>query len=165
MAAAKTEIGPETLPDDVRERAGSMLVPTVAIPDEGLNFTSLVSQLERELILRCLEKTGGNKRQAARLLNLSRTTFIDKLHRLNLERGSGVDSGSRLSAKSGAADRARAQSREPEPRADVIPPQASASRNTRLRPDPSASASPRTVRRPVERRTTPAHSPLRAVAW
>ena len=87
MAATKTEIGPETLPDDVRERAGSMLVPTVAIPDEGLNFTSLVSQLERELILRCLEKTGGNKRQAARLLNLSRTTFIDKLHRLNLERG------------------------------------------------------------------------------
>ena len=31
----KTEIGPEALPDDVRERAGSMLVPTVAIPDEG----------------------------------------------------------------------------------------------------------------------------------
>ena len=87
MAAAKTEIGPEALPDDVRDRAGSMLVPTVAIPDEGLNFTSLVSQLERELIMRCLEKTGGNKRQAARLLNLSRTTFIDKLHRLNLERG------------------------------------------------------------------------------
>ena len=52
-----------------------------------LNFTSVVSQLERELILRCLEKTGGNKRQAARLLNLSRTTLIDKLHRLNLERG------------------------------------------------------------------------------
>ena len=51
----------------------------MSIPDEGINFTSVVSQLERELILRCLEKTGGNKRQAARLLNLSRTTFIDKL--------------------------------------------------------------------------------------
>jgi len=87
MAAAKSEIAPDVLPDDVRERAGSMLVPTIAIPDEGLNFTSLVSQLERELILRGLEKTGGNKRQAARLLNLSRTTFIDKLHRLNLHRG------------------------------------------------------------------------------
>jgi two-component system, NtrC family, response regulator AtoC len=87
MTAAKPEIGPEALPDDVRERTASMLVPAVAIPDEGLNFTSLVAQLERELILRCLEKTGGNKRQAARLLNLSRTTFIDKLHRLNLERG------------------------------------------------------------------------------
>jgi DNA-binding NtrC family response regulator len=44
-----------------------------------------VSQLERDLITRCLEKTGGNKRQAARLLNLSRTTFIDKLQRLNVE--------------------------------------------------------------------------------
>jgi len=87
MSASKSEIGLEALPDDVRERARSMFVPTVAIPDEGLNFTSLVSQLERELILRCLEKTGGNKRQAARLLNLSRTTFIDKLHRLSLERG------------------------------------------------------------------------------
>ena len=87
MSAAKPEIGPEALPDDVRERAGSILVPTVAIPDEGVNFTSLVSQLERELITRCLEKTGGNKRQAAKLLNLSRTTFIDKLHRLNMERG------------------------------------------------------------------------------
>ena len=44
----------------------------------------MVSSLERDLILRCLEKTGGNKRQAARLLQLSRTTLIDKLHRLNL---------------------------------------------------------------------------------
>ena len=41
-----------------------------------------VNQLERELILRSLEKTGGNKRRAARLLNLSRTTLIDKLQRL-----------------------------------------------------------------------------------
>ena len=60
------------------------LMPVLAIPDEGINFTAVVSQLERELIMRCLEKTGGNKRQAARLLNLSRTTFIDKLQRLTL---------------------------------------------------------------------------------
>ena len=62
-------------------------MPTVAIPDEGLNFQSVVSQLERQLITRCLEKTGGNKRQAARLLQLSRTTLIDKLHRLNIAVG------------------------------------------------------------------------------
>ena len=70
------------LPDEVRQGNASHIVPTVAIPDEGINFTSVVSQLERELILRCLEKTGGNKRQAARLLQLSRTTLIDKLQRL-----------------------------------------------------------------------------------
>jgi transcriptional regulator with GAF, ATPase, and Fis domain len=84
MSLTATEIGPDAFPEEVRTRSGPAVVPTVAIPDEGINFTSVVSQLERELILRCLEKTGGNKRQAARLLNLSRTTFIDKLQRLNV---------------------------------------------------------------------------------
>ncbi len=85
LSAVASDIGPEALPEELRERSGSAIMPALSIPDEGINFTSVVSQLERELILRCLEKTGGNKRQAARLLNLSRTTFIDKLQRLNLE--------------------------------------------------------------------------------
>jgi two-component system, NtrC family, response regulator AtoC len=84
MSGPEREIASSALPADVLESSRSMLVPTVAIPDEGLNFQSVVSQLERELITRCLEKTGGNKRQAARLLQLSRTTLIDKLHRLNI---------------------------------------------------------------------------------
>ncbi len=84
MSGAETIIGPSTLPEELIAPGTSTLVPTVSIPDEGINFTSVVSQLERELILRVLEKTRGNKRQAARLLNLSRTTFIDKLQRLNL---------------------------------------------------------------------------------
>lgn len=85
MSGAEREILASTLPEDIVQPGASLLLPTVSIPDEGINFTSVVSQLERELILRCLEKTGGNKRQAARLLNLSRTTLIDKLHRLNLD--------------------------------------------------------------------------------
>lgn len=84
MTGAEREIAATALPEDIVQPASSLLLPTVAIPDEGINFTSVVSQLERELILRCLEKTGGNKRQAARLLQLSRTTLIDKLHRLQL---------------------------------------------------------------------------------
>lgn len=84
MTGAETEIAKSALPAEIIQTSGSLLLPTVAIPDEGINFTSVVSQLERELILRCLEKTGGNKRQAARLLNLSRTTLIDKLNRLNV---------------------------------------------------------------------------------
>ena len=72
---------------DILAGADMRGMPDVNIPDEGLNFTSVVSQLERELILRCLQKTGGNKRQAARLLQLSRTTFIDKMQRLNVAPG------------------------------------------------------------------------------
>jgi len=84
LSGNECEIGVDRLPEEVRKPDQSSVVPPVAIPDEGINFVSVVSQLERELILRCLEKTGGNKRQAARLLQLSRTTLIDKLHRLNL---------------------------------------------------------------------------------
>ena len=87
MSATEMEIQPDALPGDIRDGAASTVVNPVAIPDGGIHFTSVVSQLERDLILRCMEKTGGNKRQAARLLNLSRTTFIDKLQRLRLEQG------------------------------------------------------------------------------
>jgi len=88
MTGQEREVPASALPDEILQPSTSLLVPSVAIPDEGINFTSVVSQLERELILRCLEKTGGNKRQAARLLQLSRTTLIDKLHRLNVAGGS-----------------------------------------------------------------------------
>ena len=89
MSGPAEEITVEMLPEEIREPGESRMVPSVSIPDEGINFVSVVSQLERELILRCLEKTGGNKRQAARLLKLSRTTLIDKLQRLSVN-GDGV---------------------------------------------------------------------------
>jgi DNA-binding NtrC family response regulator len=82
LSGRATEITPEMLPEDMSAPLRTETMSTVTIPDEGLNFTSVVSNLERELILRSLEKTGGNKRRAARLLNLSRTTLIDKLQRL-----------------------------------------------------------------------------------
>ena len=85
MSLTAAEIGPETLPDEIRKPTETGFNAAIAIPDEGIDFSSIVSKLERDLIMRCLEKTGGNKRQAARLLNLSRTTFIDKLQRLHVE--------------------------------------------------------------------------------
>jgi len=86
MSSGGTDITVAMLPEEVRKPERSPMMTSVAIPEEGLNFASVVSQLERDLILNCLEKTGGNKRQAARLLQLSRTTLIDKLQRLNLQR-------------------------------------------------------------------------------
>jgi two-component system response regulator PilR (NtrC family) len=83
VGAAAPEIGVDALPDDIRKPDGDDLHPPITIPDEGLDFTSAVSQFERDLLLRGLEKAGGNKRRAARILNLSRTTFIDKLQRLD----------------------------------------------------------------------------------
>lgn len=55
----------------------------VWFPDEGIDFDRYVEAVERSLIRRSLERTRGNKRQAARLLNLKRTTLIEKLKRFD----------------------------------------------------------------------------------
>jgi DNA-binding NtrC family response regulator len=56
------------------------------IPEEGLSLENL----EKELILKALEKAGGNKTQAARLLGLTRRTLYSRLerHGLSTARGS-----------------------------------------------------------------------------
>ena len=63
MSGGELEIAPDMLPGDIRHPDRAALVPAVTIPDEGINFTTVVSQLERELILRSLEKTGGAKKK------------------------------------------------------------------------------------------------------
>jgi DNA-binding NtrC family response regulator len=57
----------------------------IDIPEDGLDFNTVVSDLERRLILRSLEATGGNKKKAASLLRLKRTTFVEKLKRMGME--------------------------------------------------------------------------------
>ncbi|MEO8070070.1 MAG: sigma-54 dependent transcriptional regulator [Acidobacteriota bacterium] len=88
MSGTRQEIMAEALPEEVRTPERRLaLTPEFRLPhtpEEGVNFASTMSQLERELILRYLEKAGGNKRRAARLLNLSRTTLIDKIQRLGV---------------------------------------------------------------------------------
>jgi two-component system response regulator PilR (NtrC family) len=54
----------------------------VWFPEEGIDFDRYVEAVELSLIRRSLERTQGNKRQAAKLLNLKRTTLIEKLKRL-----------------------------------------------------------------------------------
>jgi len=53
----------------------------LSIPDEGFDFDGHISTIERALIKQALERTNGNKRQAAKLLNLKRTTLVEKLKR------------------------------------------------------------------------------------
>jgi len=46
---------------------------------EPVDFRQLVNQFETELIVTAMRKSGGNKMGAARLLNLKRTTLIEKI--------------------------------------------------------------------------------------
>ncbi len=54
------------------------------LPDDGICLNSAVEQFENNLILQALARTGGNKKEAASLLNLKRTTLIEKLKKKNL---------------------------------------------------------------------------------
>ena len=44
-----------------------------------------MAALERDLIERALEESGGNQSEAARKLGLSRVTLFDKVRRLGLK--------------------------------------------------------------------------------
>lgn len=74
----------EDLPDKILNSAGKdKFAGDVEIPENGLSFSAMVNKFERDLLLKALDKTGGVKNRAAKLLNLNRTTFVEKLKRLN----------------------------------------------------------------------------------
>jgi len=69
------------LPGEIQAAPIAML-PTVDFPDAGIDLPTLVEQIERDLIGRALSRTGGNKAAAANLLNLKRTTLVEKMKRI-----------------------------------------------------------------------------------
>jgi DNA-binding NtrC family response regulator len=68
-----------------REQGNDAIFCNIDIPEEGVNFNTLISELERRLILQSLHATGGNKKRAASLLQLKRTTFVEKLKRMGMD--------------------------------------------------------------------------------
>jgi len=55
------------------------------LPSDGLDLNQVVSDVEKKLMLQSLQVTRGNKKRAAELLGLKRTTFLEKMKRLDLE--------------------------------------------------------------------------------
>jgi transcriptional regulator with PAS, ATPase and Fis domain len=81
MSGGRTLLEPGDLPGELNEQGLSSVLP-YTLTEEGINFRSVVSEVERNLILQSLEITGGNKARAAQLLELKRTTFVEKLKRI-----------------------------------------------------------------------------------
>ena len=81
FSGGRTQIDVADLPPELLE-AEVAPVTSFLLPDEGLDLDALIAGIERDLIQRSLDRTGGNKGQAARLLNLKRTTLVEKLKRL-----------------------------------------------------------------------------------
>lgn len=56
------------------------------MPHDGLNLVATISQIERSLISQAMESAGGIKARAAALLGINRTTLVEKIKRLEIEK-------------------------------------------------------------------------------
>jgi transcriptional regulator with PAS, ATPase and Fis domain len=85
LSPGRLQIDVEDLPTEIlqAEPALSTLSSDITLPESGLDLEAFMSSIERELIQRSLERTSGNKGQAARLLHLKRTTLVEKLKRID----------------------------------------------------------------------------------
>lgn len=81
------EIQAEQLPEYLSQviRLPSSPVFDMALPQIGVDFNALVDDYENKLITTALSQTGGNKKAAAKLLGLNRTTLVEKIKKKGLE--------------------------------------------------------------------------------
>ena len=57
-------------------------LPVVSVPDTGLDYERTLAWIERSILEQALQKTGGNKKAAAAMLRLKRTTLSAKVRSL-----------------------------------------------------------------------------------
>ena len=82
LSAGRQQIDLSDLPNEVHVMPSSTQAPFVDLPEEGLDLPAYLSAIERDLIQRSLDRTGGNRNRAAELLHIKRTTLVEKLKRL-----------------------------------------------------------------------------------
>lgn len=72
-----------SLPDNLRGKSADD--SSIGIPPDSLSIKKAEEMIERELIRRALEKTGGNRTHAARLLEISHRSLLYKLKEYVME--------------------------------------------------------------------------------
>jgi DNA-binding NtrC family response regulator len=83
LLGSRLQIETDDLPAELQPSSRLPLAPPFALPDDGLNLEDFVARLEHDLIEQSLARTGGNKGHAARLLQMKRTTLVEKLKRMH----------------------------------------------------------------------------------
>jgi transcriptional regulator with GAF, ATPase, and Fis domain len=86
------EVQMEHLPEHIRKNISSSFAQNdchqeeiAGFSENGIDFNLLVDKYETQLILTALKKTDWNKKAAAKLLNINRTTLVEKIKKKQLE--------------------------------------------------------------------------------
>jgi len=85
LSADRRELTPNDFPVSqapLRTPVTSEL-PVIPVPDSGLDYERTLAWIERSILEQALRKTGGNKKAAAAMLHLKRTTLSAKVRTLN----------------------------------------------------------------------------------
>jgi DNA-binding NtrC family response regulator len=79
------KISANDLPKELKGANGYAATQSIEISDDGISLNSAVTEFEKDLILQSLEKTKWVKNKAAKLLQLNRTTLVEKIKRHRIQ--------------------------------------------------------------------------------
>ncbi len=74
----------DDLPEHIQRNSRSIQQSEEVILEEGLTLDEAVKDYEKRLILEALEKSNWVKTKAAKILNINRTTLVEKIKKKNL---------------------------------------------------------------------------------
>ena len=80
-------VSPEDLPSQITTHITSdHAFPPGQLPEDGLSIRKASKWVEKDLIKKALERTGGNHTQAAKILEISRPKLLAKIKEFDLEK-------------------------------------------------------------------------------
>ncbi len=83
-------VGFDELPEHIQQNSMSIQQNEEAVLEEGLSLDKAVKDYEKKLILDALEKSEGIKTKAAKLLNIKRTTLVEKIKKQDFSKTAAV---------------------------------------------------------------------------
>ena len=89
LSGDRFDLGVADLPEEL-QHTDRMVMPSVRIDGDGISLEKILSDFEGRLVFQALENAGWTKTRAARLLNIKRTTLIEKMKRLGIPLKNGM---------------------------------------------------------------------------
>jgi len=86
LCGERSSLTPSDFPLPAPARSRSVMLPdspVVSVPDDGLDYEQTLAVIERSILEQALRKTHGNKKAAAEMLRLKRTTLSAKVRSLD----------------------------------------------------------------------------------
>ncbi|MFZ2738509.1 MAG: sigma-54 dependent transcriptional regulator [Burkholderiaceae bacterium] len=85
---SKSSATSDTVMPNAAEQISFLSEALPVLPPEGLSLKHRLAEIERDLIAQALSRTKGNVSQTARILNVQRTTLIEKIQKFGLRTAS-----------------------------------------------------------------------------